>query len=153
MSTQFRSTRLAAAARHFVRAVADQAHAELARRGYGDLRPVHHHVFAHVHDGGRRITEIAERTGLSKAAIVLIVDELEAGGYVTRTPDPSDGRAKVVRLTRRGKAAARASIEVADELDRRWADVIGADRVDDVKSALIELTTSARAASTLAPWT
>ena len=35
-----------------------------------------------------------------------MVDDLEARGYVRRVPDPADARAKLVRLTARGRRAA-----------------------------------------------
>jgi DNA-binding MarR family transcriptional regulator len=47
-----------------------------------------------------------------------IVDELESLGYVVRRPDPSDRRAKLIVLTRKGEAcveAGRVTIEGLEE--------------------------------------
>ena len=52
---------------------------------------------------GTRLTELARRAGVTKQAMMVVVDELEVRGFVRRTPDPDDGRAKVVRLTARGR--------------------------------------------------
>ena len=70
--------------------------AALARRGFGDLRPALLAVGQHIGADGTRITELAERAWLTKATVVHAVDEPERLGYVTRRPDPSDGRAKLV---------------------------------------------------------
>src|SRR4051794_13984210 len=133
-------------ARRLVRAVADQTRAELAAHGFADLRPVHNAVFTHVHRGGARITDVAAELRITKQAVTLLVDELEAGGYVERVPDPSDGRAKLVRLTDRGRAAARVALRTARRLDQRWAEVVGAERLADLKTTLWDLVQAAEGA-------
>ena len=50
-----------------------------------------------------------------------LVDYLEARGYVERLPDPSDGRAKLVRLTERGWLAYRLAGRSVTELEATWA--------------------------------
>ena len=52
------------------------------------------------------------------------VDELERLGYVTRRPDPSDGRAKLVMSTAR-RAAERAAREAVVDIRDAWAELIG----------------------------
>ena len=87
--------------------------AEVARRGFADLRPALLAVGPHIKASGSRITELAERSMLTKATVVYLVDELERLGYVRREPDPADGRAKLVVPTERGlraEAAGRAAI-------------------------------------------
>lgn len=98
---------------------------ELVRRGFGDLRPALLAVAQHVGAGGSRITELAERAQLAKATVVHAVDELERLGYVTRRPDPTDGRAKLVMSTARARAAERTAREVAAEIRDAWAELIG----------------------------
>src|SRR3954447_12517669 len=73
--------------------------------GYGDLRPGHGCVFGTISRGGDRLTVLAERANLTKQAVGEVVSELERAGYVERVPDSSDGRAKIIRLTKRGEAA------------------------------------------------
>jgi len=45
---------------------------------------------------------LGEQTQIEKSSMVQLVDALEAGGWVRRTPDPSDRRANVVQLTPEG---------------------------------------------------
>src|SRR6478752_1177221 len=47
---------------------------------------------------------LAEAMGYDKTRLIKILDGLEAQGLVTRAPDPSDRRARVVELTPNGRA-------------------------------------------------
>jgi DNA-binding MarR family transcriptional regulator len=75
----------------------------LAAAGYADTAPSWgHNIFFHLREGGLRLTELAERSRTTKQAMLYTVNQLEAAGYVERVADPTDGRAKIVRLTARG---------------------------------------------------
>jgi DNA-binding MarR family transcriptional regulator len=109
---------------------------ELVRRGFGDLRPALLAVAQHISAEGTRITELAERAWLTKATVVHAVDELERLGYVTREPDPSDGRAKLVRTTERAHAAERVAREAIRDIRSAWADLIGRGEMDALEAGL-----------------
>jgi DNA-binding MarR family transcriptional regulator len=64
----------------------------------------HVHITRHLALQGSRLTELAERAGMSKQAMGDLVDQCEAWGLVTREPDPHDARARVVRFTAAGLA-------------------------------------------------
>ena len=67
------------------------------------------------------------------------VDELERLGYVTREPDPSDGRAKLVKATARAHAAERAAREAIAEIRTAWAELMGEREMDALESGLRRL--------------
>jgi DNA-binding MarR family transcriptional regulator len=115
----------------------------LTSRGFTDLHPMQVGVL-HLIGTGTRATEMAAATGGTKQAITQTVGVLVERGYVQRSPDPSDGRAKLVTLTERGREAAAASVEIADELDRAWETVLGADAMDALRARLTELVLAAR---------
>lgn len=46
---------------------------------------------------------LAERCGLEGASLVRLLDDLQKAGLITRTPDPDDRRANLLRLTRKGR--------------------------------------------------
>ncbi len=48
--------------------------------------------------------EISERLGIDRNTMVGLLDDLEAGLFVTRTRDPQDRRAHVVALTSAGRS-------------------------------------------------
>jgi DNA-binding MarR family transcriptional regulator len=122
--------------------VIGELHARVAEGGYADIRPAHGCVFRFVRPEGTRLTEMAERSGLTKQAVGEVVDDLEARGYVTRAPDPSDGRAKLVLLTAKGQRAQRFARGVFAEIEARWAERFGADRVADMRALLTEIAAS-----------
>jgi DNA-binding MarR family transcriptional regulator len=97
-----------------------------AKAGYGDIRDPHLQIFGSVRIGGIRLTELADRAQLSLAATSELVNDLEEMGYLIRRPDPADGRAKLIDLTKRGRdAMSSAGGRVAD-IERRWSKVVGA---------------------------
>jgi MarR family 2-MHQ and catechol resistance regulon transcriptional repressor len=61
-----------------------------------------------LHKGPQPVNEIGRRIGLTSGAITTAVDRLESIGWVKRENDPKDRRARVVRLTARGKGHAAA---------------------------------------------
>jgi DNA-binding MarR family transcriptional regulator len=112
---------------------------ELARRGFADLRPALIAVAQHIGADGTRVTELAARAWLTKATVVHAVDELERLGYVTRVPDPSDGRAKLVVATERGRDAERVGREAIAEVREAWARLIGDGEMDALEAGLRRL--------------
>ncbi|MGW4500710.1 MarR family winged helix-turn-helix transcriptional regulator [Micromonospora sp. NPDC004336] len=119
------------------RTLIDDLHAELARQGHPELRPLHGFVLQAV-GGGTTATELGQRLGVSKQAAGKTVDRLVALGYLERADDPRDARRKLVRVTTHGLDGLRRSAEVFDRLRQRWADTLGADRVaaleDDLRA-------------------
>ena len=98
----------------------------LAERGFADFRPAHGTIGQHIRDQGSRVTELAQLAQVSKPTVVYLVNDLERLGYVERVPDPSDGRAKLVRLTERGARAQRAGTEIVHQIERDWSLLLGA---------------------------
>jgi DNA-binding MarR family transcriptional regulator len=92
----------------------------------------HVHITRHLALEGSRLTELAERAGMSKQAMGDLVDQCEAWGLVTRQSDPRDARARVVRFTETGldwlqafrDAVAQAEAEFRAEVGPEVATVI-----------------------------
>ena len=92
--------------------------------GYEDLNPAHVSLFRYEGLEGRRPTQLAESMQITKQSINDLLRHLERYGYLHCRPDPEDGRARLVRLTARGRQldaavrvhAAAAQRELAREL-------------------------------------
>src|ERR1041384_7281184 len=97
---------LAQLLKHPFEALLIRLHQELAAAGFRDIRPAHGCVLQYAEPTGSRLTDIARRAGLTKPTVLAPVDDLERRGYAERVPDPADKRAKLVRLTSTGAAAA-----------------------------------------------
>jgi DNA-binding MarR family transcriptional regulator len=67
---------------------------------------------------GRRIEELRAALSLSQPGGAHLVTRLERAGLATRAPDPADGRGTLVRLTPRGRAAARRVVVARDDAIR-----------------------------------
>ena len=90
-----------------------------------DLRPAHTALFPHLSLEGTRMTALASAMGISKQAVGQLVTELEQAGVLCRVPDPSDGRAKLVRFTTAGYSAVLAGFGVLHEIEEELAAELG----------------------------
>ncbi len=111
----------------------------LQAAGYEDIRYAHASVFAHLDLDGTRATVLAKRAGMSKVAMGKLVADLEEKGYLQRTPDPKDGRAKLVIPTERGLAHIMTGRRIINEIGNEYAEWLGADRLALLVSLLEEL--------------
>jgi DNA-binding MarR family transcriptional regulator len=119
------------------RAVASELATDLDERGYPDVRPGHAAVFLNIdRRAGTRLTELGRRAGMTKQGMMLLVDDLESRGYVRRAPDPYDSRAKVVKLTARGRQCAAECRRAVAALDGRLRREFGDRRYDAMLEVL-----------------
>ncbi|MEV4361900.1 MarR family winged helix-turn-helix transcriptional regulator [Nonomuraea sp. NPDC051941] len=122
------------------RMLIDELHAELARQGHPDIRPMHGFVMQAIGPGGTTAVELGRTLGVSKQAAGKTIDTLERIGYVERTADPHDTRRKIVRLTPYGIDALDRSARIFDTLRARWAAELGEDRLQALESDLRRMT-------------
>ena len=73
------------------------------RAGYFDFTPAQARIAARIGPNGTRLGDLAEQAQVSKQTATALVDRLEAAGYVERVVDPSDARARLVRIAPRGQ--------------------------------------------------
>lgn len=76
---------------------------KMAAAGHGECTLSHVNVTRNLDLQGTRATELARRASMTKQSLGELVLQLEALGIVTREPDLTDGRAKVVLFTTRGR--------------------------------------------------
>ncbi len=107
-------------------ALQKEVYGALAARGFPDVRPAHSAVFRHIAPGGSRLTVLAERAGMTKQSMAYLVEGLQQAGLLRSLPDPLDGRARIVRLTKRGRAALDTLLALSAEAEARVAERLGA---------------------------
>ena len=120
---------LVLAERHLTQAL--QEH--LVESGFGDHRVVHHHVMAHVTHEGVRLTELADKAGITKQAMSELVIDLERLGYLQRSIDQRDRRAKMIGFTDKGRAA----VEAAGRAFAHMHGAIGVESLAALRPALL----------------
>lgn len=109
---------------------------ELAARGFTEVRVAHSAVFRAIAADGSRVVDLAARAGMTKQSMAYLVEQLEGFGYLDIVPDPDDGRAKLVTLTRRGKALHAAAVELSAQAERRMGGLLGEERMSLLRDAL-----------------
>ncbi|GGE78709.1 MarR family winged helix-turn-helix transcriptional regulator [Priestia taiwanensis] len=121
----------------------NELHTKLSELGFGDIRPAHGFIFKCINPNGATGIELAEHLGITKQAVSKMVDYLEKSGYVMRQPHPTDKRGKIIVLTERGQLAIKAKEQIIAEIEKRWTNNIGAERVqllkEDLKSLIYEI--------------
>jgi DNA-binding MarR family transcriptional regulator len=120
--------------------VRDRIHQAFAEEGYDDVRAEHLAVLQHPGPDGQRPSALAARSGMSRQAINHLVSHLEQAGYVERYTDPPDGNTRLLRLTERGRRLYERIEAVAATVEAEWARRIGAERLEELRSILTELT-------------
>src|SRR5690348_17732358 len=113
--------------------------AALAEAGFDDITPAQARVFQRIAPGGSRLTDLAEQAQITKQSAGFLVDQLERAGYVERAPDPSDARARLVRIAERGARAIPLADEAVAEVEAEWTAHLGARRTAQLRSILTDL--------------
>jgi DNA-binding MarR family transcriptional regulator len=111
----------------------------LAAAGYDDFTPAQARVFQRIAPGGSRLTDLAEQASITKQSVGFLVDQLERAGYVERVPDPSDARARLVRIAKRGQQAIPLAANVVSEVEAEWTEHLGKRRMEQLRGILTRL--------------
>ncbi|WP_029929197.1 MarR family winged helix-turn-helix transcriptional regulator [Nocardia otitidiscaviarum] len=107
------------------RAVEDELNRALRAELHPDLRPAHYAVFRHLEPEGSRVTALADAAGMTQQSMGELITHLERCGYVTRTVDPADRRARRVVLTASGHAALATAARRLAEIEARLSAALG----------------------------
>ena len=110
--------------------------AGMAAAGHGWFAQARGKILVYIGPSGIRQGDLAEKASLTKQAVQQFVDELVKDGIVMRTPDDSDARARVIRLTPAGEAAMRDADRIKLEIEARWRERLGDDGFATLDSAL-----------------
>ena len=97
----------------------------LAARGC--LSASHIHLTRHLALEGSRLTELAQRAGVSKQAMGKLVEQCEAWGLVGRMADPRDARARRIVFTPVGLAWLQAFGEAVAQAQDELRAAVGAE--------------------------
>jgi DNA-binding MarR family transcriptional regulator len=139
MQTQTRATR---ANLGYLLAKASQRWNELlyegfVEAGFGEVRPSYGSILIPLfEEDGLRMGELAQRSRLSKQTMTTMVRLVERDGLVERRPDPDDGRATRVYLTRRARRFRPVADRVLRDLDDCVEAALGVAHVSRLRESL-----------------
>jgi DNA-binding MarR family transcriptional regulator len=111
----------------------------LADAGFDDFTPAQARVMQRIGPDGTRLTELAEAAQVTKQTAGFLVDQLERTGYVRRTPDPDDARARLVRIAERGAAAQPIAAAALAQVEAEWRAHVGERQWRQLRQALTKL--------------
>jgi DNA-binding MarR family transcriptional regulator len=112
---------------------------ELNAAGFEKLRLPHMAVLQFPGPDGVRPGVLAERAGMSKQAMNQLLGSLEAIGYLVRSDAPDEGRARIVRLTKRGRALYAEILEILRDIEREWSAELGPEHFAQLKALLLRV--------------
>ena len=112
---------------------------ELNAAGFKELSLPHMALLRYPGPDGARPGVLAERAGMSKQAMNRLLGTLEDFGYLVRSDAPDEGRARLVRFTKRGHAAWAKALEVLREIEREWAVELGQKDFAKLKEILLRV--------------
>jgi DNA-binding MarR family transcriptional regulator len=121
------------------RALEQRAHDAVTAAGITDITLAQARIAARVGPHGTRVSDLAEQARVTKQSAGFLVDQLEAAGYVERVPDPTDRRARLVRLTARADRVVSTANAEVERVLAAWADHVGAGRLRQVHETLLDL--------------
>jgi DNA-binding MarR family transcriptional regulator len=110
--------------------------AAFAAAGLDGIRPAQAVALVPLAAGGLHASDLADRLKVSRQAVAQGIASLERHGYVTRVTDPVDARARIIELTPRGRQALRVMRSNALDLEKRWEEVLGSQRLRELRESL-----------------
>jgi MarR family transcriptional regulator, transcriptional regulator for hemolysin len=96
-------------------------------------------VLMHALPGELTQIELARVADLDKTTMVVTLDELEETGYAERVPSPADRRARLVRVTGRGREITEAGLEIVDRVHQEVLDSLPPSQRDAFLAAMTTL--------------
>ena len=112
---------------------------ELNGAGFDGLSIPHLAVLQFPGPDGVRPGTLAERAGMSKQAMNQLLRSLEDLGYIVRSDAPNEGRARIIRFTKRGRAAYSRVHDILRDIEREWSAELGPKRFAQLKELLLRV--------------
>ena len=120
------------------RAMDERVRQAMRDAGY-DVTVAQARLAQRIAEEGTRLTELADRAGVTKQTASLLVAALEREGLVERVPDAADGRARLIQLSSRGRQAAQRAMEVVIAVEGEWTAHLGPELTERLREALVRL--------------
>ncbi len=103
------------------------------------MRPTYGFVLLSLRDRESSVSDLAVLLGVSKQATSKLLDQMAAGGYVTRATSTATRRQRMVALAPRGHELLAVVEEIYAELESEWAEVVGGKEVERLRGTLTQV--------------
>jgi len=119
--------------------ILEQVYAGVVAAGFEDLGRAHVGMFRYPTPHGLRPSELADQLQITKQSVNDLLHDMEVRGYLVRVPDPSDGRARVIRLTAKGRQLEEIVYDGAQSAELAIAELLGPHRFAQLRRSLEEV--------------
>ena len=116
--------------------VMTHVYAHVVAAGYDDLSRSQIAIFRYPTPDGLRPSQLADQLQITKQSVNDLLGEMEQRGYLVRAPDPSDGRARVIRLTAKGRQLEAIVYDGAQSAEAAIAELLRARQFAQLRHAL-----------------
>jgi DNA-binding MarR family transcriptional regulator len=113
-----------------------ELHVDLGERGFDDVARSDGYVFRALDAAPLTTSALADRLEISKQGAGQLVEDMTRRGYLRSRPDPSDGRARLLELSDRGRLALAAARDFHRRYEQRLARRHGRSHVDTLRAML-----------------
>lgn len=104
--------------------------------GFDEVAPAHNAVLATLPPEGARTADMAARAGITRQSMGEVVRDMVRLGMLEMVPDPTDGRAKLVRYTDHGKRVAQSGFDHIVAVEDRLRQEFGAEDLATTRRVL-----------------
>lgn len=111
----------------------------LTEAGFDDITTAQMKIMQRIGPAGTRLTDLAEQAQVTKQTAGFLVDQLARAGWVERGADPTDKRARLVRISARGMAAIPVAETAVAAVETQWEAHLGKRRMAQLRDALTRL--------------
>lgn len=111
----------------------------VAKAGFADITTAQMKIMQRIGADGTRLTDLAEQAQVTKQTAGFLVDQLEKRGWVERAPNPPDKRARLVRITDRGKEAIPIAAATIAGIEAEWEAHLGKQDMAHLRRILTKL--------------
>jgi DNA-binding MarR family transcriptional regulator len=112
---------------------------DLHAAGFTDLVAAHLAVLRYPGPHGRRPSDLATDTAMTRQAMNYLLGQLEKAGYLTRGGGPDDQRSRHVYLTIRGHAALQAIKQAMSGIEAELEQELGQAHMAELRELLVKL--------------
>jgi DNA-binding MarR family transcriptional regulator len=112
---------------------------KLSEAGVTGHRDSWNNVMPHIPPAGIRLTELAARANMTKQAMAELVAEIERHGYLKRTTDPADRRAKIIEFTDQGWATVNLALSALAALEAEITGRLGEPAIRQLRITLLQI--------------
>ncbi|MBX0300468.1 MarR family transcriptional regulator [Cryobacterium sp. 1639] len=112
---------------------------DIRAAGFTDMTLAQARVFQRIGPRGTRLTDLADQARVTKQTAAALVEALERCGYVHRTSDPTDARARLVHIAERGLEVAGIAARTVTDVAKEWRAHLGARRYEQLRNTLLAL--------------